>query len=644
MSLGFKHDQFKEHGAMATCTLLCFWLFCFFQAHWFCFILCMLFLLVYKIYNHYMYTFVFLAVLYSLMMSVTFDASQGFCGRVQLVGDGHVVLSKTFASLTVFTSKTLFLDDFVCVDGNIQSHRKTNHFIEDPWTLFAYQNASIGTYSGTVSLIRRARTLYGTLYRSVTLSNRVWILSMLFSQPLPVRSIIGGFFIQSGLHLSFFFRTLKQILGFFMYQKKTMSILLIFLFVFAYVWQWNLVVCRWILNMLLLLFCSKLRFRFFYVYGITLLFFPMSYRSLAWLIPCLFSIANTHQIRGWEIRYFLLPWLQLASAYRFSLLTFLFFPLLRFISGWMYVFAWVALMCKPLGLLFERVVEAMVSVEFEHVLFAGKPTWWMMLIILFSVFHHNRIKTKLMIQLSMIGVLVLSFWAQPWATVTYFNVGQGNATLIQLPFNQGNFMIDVARNRNQALITKTLFSKGITYLDAVFITHDDADHAGGLQRLSETMPLGKIIDHKEDVQIGPLYVTSFLKQYQGIDDNDHSLVLGFTLGDCSFLFTGDLYRQGEKEFLKNYYHLTFDTILLGHHGSKTSSDFDFLASIQPKLAVVSSDPAIYGHPHTETLKTLYQLRIPFVQTSASGDIRVLVLGKFQLLLSSSRQFGIIKCR
>lgn len=629
---------------MATCTLLCFWLFCYFRAHWICFFLCILFFLLYKVYHHYIYTFILLAILYSLVLIISVDTTHGFCGRVQMVGDSHVVLSKPFASLTVFTTTILYLDDLVCVDGDIQAHRKTHNFIEDPWTLFAYQSASVGTYSGPIRHIQQSTSFYGLLYRKVAKRNYVWILSMLFSQPLPVKSMLSGFFIQSGLHLSFFFRTLSRLFGQFMYPKQTRWVMMGILLIFALYWQWNLVVCRWILQLFFVLICSKIRYRAFYVYAILLLFFPMSYRSLAWLIPCLFSVANLHQIRGWQIRYFLLPWLQLATAYRISIITFLCYPFLRLLSGWMYLFAWVSVLYLPLAPIYEHVVQLLLSVEVRQILFAGKPTWWMILLILLCVFGIQNLKNKVLMQLSMIILFVLTQWGQPWGTVTYFNVGQGNAALIQLPFNQGNFMIDVARNRNQALITKSLLAKGITNLDAVFITHDDADHAGGLQRLSETIPISRIIDKKEDVWVGPLHVSSFLKQYQGVDANDNSLVLGFDLIGCSFLFTGDLYRVGEQEFLRQYYHLTFDTLLLGHHGSKTSSDFHFLASIKPKLAVISSDPSMYGHPHIESLKTLYQLRIPSVSTSIVGDIRVFVLGKYQLLLSSSRQFGIIKCR
>lgn len=102
--------------------------------------------------------------------------------------------------------------------------------------------------------------------------------------------------------------------------------------------------------------------------------------------------------------------------------------------------------------------------------------------------------------------------------------------------------------------------------------------------------------------------------------NEDSLSLTFKLANKRWLFSGDLGREGEKEIL-NHYNLQVDYFKLGHHGSKTSSDPDFLKQLNPQLVFISSGRNNrFGHPHQETLKTLKDLSIPYLNTQDSGTI------------------------
>ncbi len=70
----------------------------------------------------------------------------------------------------------------------------------------------------------------------------------------------------------------------------------------------------------------------------------------------------------------------------------------------------------------------------------------------------------------------------------------------------------------------------------------------------------------------------------------------------SYLLMGDAGWQTEYELLKAYPNLQVDVLVLGHHGSRHSSSFDFLQHYQPKLAIASVGKwNRYGHPSKEEL-------------------------------------------
>src|SRR5690625_1480393 len=66
-----------------------------------------------------------------------------------------------------------------------------------------------------------------------------------------------------------------------------------------------------------------------------------------------------------------------------------------------------------------------------------------------------------------------------------------------------------------------------------------------------------------------------------------------------------------------------DFLQLGHHGSSTSSDKQFVKAVQPKYAIYSAaSNNSYGHPHVETVELFDELNIPLFGTDVHGTIIV----------------------
>ena len=97
----------------------------------------------------------------------------------------------------------------------------------------------------------------------------------------------------------------------------------------------------------------------------------------------------------------------------------------------------------------------------------------------------------------------------------------------------------------------------------------------------------------------------------------------------------------EKQLL-DMYDLKADIIKVGHHGSNTSSDEEFLNQLDCRLAIISAGyKNKYNHPSTETLKNLQSLNINTLCTNTSGSIAIYTLHHFGFVVTNDGMFGII---
>lgn len=129
------------------------------------------------------------------------------------------------------------------------------------------------------------------------------------------------------------------------------------------------------------------------------------------------------------------------------------------------------------------------------------------------------------------------------------------------------------------------------------------------------------------------------KGYQSEDSNEASVVLLGTLGEVSFLLTGDICGENERQIgqlIKNKYapinieETDFQKgvfiLKCAHHGSKNSTSAEFLAATKPDIAIVSCGKNnAYGHPHAETLERLeYASNARVLRTDESGQVSIIV--------------------
>jgi len=249
--------------------------------------------------------------------------------------------------------------------------------------------------------------------------------------------------------------------------------------------------------------------------------------------------------------------------------------------------------------------------------------------------------------------------------VTFLDVGKGDACLIRTPQGK-HLLIDGGGTYNnefdigRSVVAPYLWAKGIKKLDLVALSHPHPDHINGLLFILKTFPVAqiwktkdksgspgylafeKIIREKkmavqhmvkgdqttfDDIRIevlapeGQPPSTGSKKSYR--KENNRSLVLKLTCRQVSFLFTGDIEREAEKDLLPLGKDLESTILKVPHHGSRGSSSALFLKQVSPRIAIFSARN--YGHqlfPHPQTLARYQKLPCRIYRTDRDGAITV----------------------
>jgi len=210
-------------------------------------------------------------------------------------------------------------------------------------------------------------------------------------------------------------------------------------------------------------------------------------------------------------------------------------------------------------------------------------------------------------------------------TVTFINVGQGDSILIRernktvLIDTGGSLYFDVALD----CLIPFFKAQKITHIDTLITTHDDFDHNGGAETLIREFEVKNYVTEKEDfpLTIGSL-VFENLNNYDEAENesNNRSLVLKLDFMSRTWLFMGDAPIEVEKKILQDNPELDVDILKVGHHGSDTSSSYEFLKTVTPEDAIISVGRNSFGHPTGEVLERLKKVGANIRRTDLEGTI------------------------
>jgi len=364
---------------------------------------------------------------------------------------------------------------------------------------------------------------------------------------------------------------------------------------------------------------------------IVLLIFPTSIISLSFLFPLIIMLAQTMRLNRLR-QGILMVALQMWVLGSWSLLMLFIYGLLGKIMWWISLVTHIPIL-SGLKHPFSRGLE-MLNASTRVYGGIQSSTFFLILFII-GIFNQTRM-TRLMTSMLALILLLrpLSFLPQ----VHFINVGQGHATLFQ---NKGAYLIDTGTSSHSNYLKHYFNHHGVHTLSQLFITHDDQDHSGGVESLQEAHFIKDVYPHKTSYCQFHICIQSLLEKTYDTANEDSAIYL-IQIGKLKVLITGDAYHEQEKSLINMYHDLTTDVLLVGHHGSRTSSHPDFLAHIQPKLVIISAQQSMYGHPHNETLQTLFKFQLNRLELEKVGDLKLILLPWFNLLLSSEGGFAIMR--
>lgn len=238
-------------------------------------------------------------------------------------------------------------------------------------------------------------------------------------------------------------------------------------------------------------------------------------------------------------------------------------------------------------------------------------------------------------------LVILSPFNSPFLHISFIDVGQGDATLIKLPFNRGNILIDTGSKYNYYKLNKYLCSEGIYKIDYLILTHNDSDHNGNIENLKNDFNIVQIVDKPTDISIKKIKLKSlYLGEFD--NDNDNSLIYYLNVQGIDFLFTGDISNKAEKQLIQKYSNLKLDILKVSHHGSDTSTSESFIKNVLPKIAIISTS-GMYGHPSNKTINTLNAYMVDSYITKQAGNVEIYITKIINLLKTQNGDFAIIKC-
>ncbi len=275
------------------------------------------------------------------------------------------------------------------------------------------------------------------------------------------------------------------------------------------------------------------------------------------------------------------------------------------------------------------------------------------------------------------AILLFAIKPLPENSAIFLDVGQGDCILVRTASGE-NYLFDCGSSSRSSVgkyvLLPYLKYNGIHHIDALFLSHPDADHVNGAVELLEMgeesnirvhqLLLPAIEEEKREEQLGELPAAAAqagpdgsgipvgylaagdswscknaeftcLHPARGFDAQDvnacsECVYVEFksdaSAENWTLLLTGDVQEKGEEALLEELRKREIKDITVlkaAHHGSRNSTPKEELDLLNPLLTVISCGRNNrYGHPHAELLERLESAGTCILQTSQAGAIRV----------------------
>ena len=294
------------------------------------------------------------------------------------------------------------------------------------------------------------------------------------------------------------------------------------------------------------------------------------------------------------------------------------------------------------------------------------PPLWVMVVYYASLVAvasatFTRVSTAVLVAAALWIIVTPTFASKPQPLrVTFLDVGQGDAAIVQFPDGR-TLSIDAGGLTSTTfdiggrVIAPAFWALGVRRLDYMSVTHGDIDHIGGAASVFRDF---RPFEVWEGVPVPPHTATRELRalaneagtvwrtlqpadrvSFGNVDlvvhhpphpdwerqrvRNDDSEVLEIRHGGVSFVFTGDIGRDVERTIASRFSRAPIRILKVPHHGSATSSSQTFLDALRPDIAVISAGRGNpFGHPVASVLERYRNIGSAIYRTDQDGAVMV----------------------
>ena len=324
-----------------------------------------------------------------------------------------------------------------------------------------------------------------------------------------------------------------------------------------------------------------------------------------------------------------------------------------------------------------RAMESIASLPFASFYLPSLTTWEMVLFYSFiaSLLWLKMPPLKKMVLALMLSLMLfdISYWGLKGylgkgMRITFLDVGQGDCALVEFPRGK-RMLIDGGGlygdfDVGERVVAPFLWKKRIFCVDYLVLSHPQPDHYKGFLFIAKHFRVREFW-HNGMMNPSPTYqqllavvrekgikmITvedgffrsvksahveilhpprEWITQKPQMSDpiNNNSLVLKISFGNHSFLFTGDVAREGEIRLLREGKKLHAQLIKVPHHGSRTSSTYYFVKTVAPLYAVFSVGLRNPFHfPNQRVMERYREFGCQVLRTDQNGAIMVMSDGE-----------------
>ncbi len=232
----------------------------------------------------------------------------------------------------------------------------------------------------------------------------------------------------------------------------------------------------------------------------------------------------------------------------------------------------------------------------------------------------------------------------------FLDVGQGDAALLITP-ERRTLLVDAGRNG--AVTAQYLHQLGVDTIDLLVISHDHADHMGGVPELLAEFPVRNLMTNgvpsarsyrlyeqlvRErgtryleatsrtitlgSVRIGVLPPPDARLRLSRTEQNNRSVGLIIQYGSFRALLTGDSQREELRHWLAVDSVPQIHVLKVAHHGSRNGTTPEWIARTAPGLVVISVGRNGYGHPAREVVAAWCGAGAMVLRTDGNGSVTV----------------------